>query len=230
MHIVLIVIAVLLLLALVFLPQLWMQRVMKQYQQPDDKYPGTGAQFAQHLLKRFGMDDITVKQANEGDHYNPISRSVGLSEPHYQGRSLAAIVVAAHEVGHAMQHRSRSKLFRLRTALAMVANAAEKAGIVIFMLMPVLTILSRNPLVGAVITSAAIGMLFMGVIVHLITLPVELDASFNRALPVLQAGQYIDEQDMPAARKLLKAAAMTYVAGALASLLNFTRWLAILRR
>jgi Zn-dependent membrane protease YugP len=81
-----------------------------------------------------------------------------------------------------------------------------------------------------VFLAIAIGSMLLGAMVHLITLPVEFDASFNKALPILQSGQYLHEGDLPHANRILKAAAFTYVAASLASLLNLGRWLAVLRR
>jgi Zn-dependent membrane protease YugP len=85
-------------------------------------------------------------------------------------------------------------------------------------------------LIGVLMFLAGIASMGVATIVHFVTLPVEYDASFNKALPILIKGNYIDEKDRPAARRILKAAALTYVAASLASLLNLWRWIAILRR
>ena len=209
-----------------------MKYTLKKYASPDDRYPGNGAQFASHLLKRLEINDVEVEQAEAktGDHYDPVAKKIRLSEGFYNGQSLTAIVVAAHETGHAIQHHSHYSLFRLRTLLAFVAAITEKTGVVLLMLMPILSLISRSPVVGLGTTGVAIIMLGIGVVVHLITLPVEWDASFKRALPLLEAGDYLKPEDYQPARKILRAAAMTYVAGALASLLNMSRWLAILKR
>ncbi len=230
MHLLLIILLIALVLGIIFLPQLWLTRTLKKYHQPSDRYPGTGGQFASHLLKQLGIDEVKVEATTAGDHYDPTDKMVRLGDDNFNNRSLTAIVVAAHEVGHAIQHKSRSRLFRLRQVLAILATVAEKTGVIIFMLMPVLTLVSRAPVVGILTTVAAVSLMSVGVLVHLITLPVEWDASFKRALPVLEAGQYLNEEDYPAARKILKAAALTYIAGALASLLNLSRWIAILKR
>jgi len=229
MHI-LIIILILLLLMLIYLPGAWLKRTLKKYEKPEDKFPGTGGQFASHLLKQLKIQDIKVEQTEQGDHYDPVDYCVRLSPPNYNGKTLTAIVVAAHEVGHAIQHKSHYGLFKLRTFLAVTAGITEKVGVLLFMIMPLLSLISRSPMVALISTLAAIAFMGIGVLVHLITLPVEWDASFKRALPLLQAGNYLEEKDYPAARKILKAAALTYVAGALSSLLNFTRWLTILRR
>ena len=97
------------------------------------------------------------------------------------------------------------------------------------MIMPVITAITRAPAIGAFLFLVGIGSMFMATLVHLITLPVETDASFNKALPILESG-YIEAEDIPKVRRILRAAALTYLAGSLSSLLNLWRWIAILRR
>jgi len=230
MHIIFIIFLIIILLGLIYLPNIWLTHTLKKYEQPKDKFPGTGGQFATHLLTQLHIEDVTVEQTDKGDHYDPVSRCVRLSPKYHNEKSLTAIVVAAHEVGHAIQHKSNYGLFKLRTVLAVAANITEKTGVLILMLMPIITMISRSPALGLITTLSAVAFMTIGLTVHLITLPVEWDASFNRALPILQAGEYLDEEDYPAANKILKAAALTYVAGALTSILNFSRWIAILRR
>ena len=95
---------------------------------------------------------------------------------------------------------------------------------------PVLSVLTRAPQTGALMLLIGVAAMSLGTLVHLVTLPVELDASFGKALPILEEGNYLQDGDLPHARRILKAAALTYVAGSLASLLNLGRWLAVLRR
>jgi Zn-dependent membrane protease YugP len=217
-------------LAISFLPQFWLRKVLKKYHSPADKFPGSGGQFARHLLDKLNLDRVTVEETDQGDHYDPQQLAVRLSPENYTGKTLTAIVVASHEVGHAIQHHSKYRLFSWRQRMAVLASVSERAGVMILMLMPVLGLLSRSPLLTLITGVVAVSLIFMGIVVHLITLPVEWDASFGRAMPILQAGEYLSPEDYPAAKRILRAAAMTYVAAALASLLNFSRWLAILRR
>ena len=120
-------------------------------------------------------------------------------------------------------------MFTLRTRLAGAATVAARLGSFLIFAAPLLALVSRAP--SPALVSALGGFLIMGfgVVVQLVTLPVELDASFRKALPLLEAG-YLEPDQVPAARRILRAAAWTYVAASLASLLNFWRWLAILRR
>ena len=118
----------------------------------------------------------------------------------------------------------------LRTRLAKFAAAAEKIASFILVSLPFAIILVKVPIFSIIMLLAGLTIMCLPIILHLITLPVEFDASFNKALPILNEGQYIPESAMPIARQILRAAAMTYIAASLASLLNFYRWMAILRR
>jgi len=221
--------AAVLLGALLFGPQLWTRHILRHYERPRPDFPGTGGELARHLLSKLGLEHVQLTVTESGDHYDPIARRVALTESVHDGRSLTAVVVAAHEVGHALQHHCGYQPLLWRTRLAGIAQWAERFGSIVLVTMPVLAAVTRVPAVGAVQLLAGIAILGVPVLLHLITLPVELDASFRRALPLLRAG-YLEERDLPAARRILGACAMTYVAGSLATLLNFWRWIRILRR
>jgi len=224
-------IILLLLLVLIILgPQWWVKWIINHHQKDLDRIPGTGGELAVHLLKQLKITDVEVESTDQGDHYDPTALKVRLSEENYSGRSLAAIAIAAHEVGHAIQHKQQMPLFNWRSRLVMFAIGTEKLGVVALMAIPLVGGLFRIPHPMIALLAVGIGSLLVGVIVQLITLPVETDASFNKALPLLVKGQYIEAKDEKAVRQILRAAAMTYVAATLASILNVWRWLAILRR
>jgi Zn-dependent membrane protease YugP len=217
-------------LAMVFLPSLWVRRVMQKYHEPVDLYPHSGAELARKLIDDLGLDVGLEQGQPSQDHYDPVSRTVRLSPDNYSGRSLTAVTVAAHEVGHAMQHAEGYRPLLLRTGLARSATVAEKLGAFALAAMPVVALLTRSPLSGVTMLVLGIGSIAIGTLVHLITLPVEWNASFDRALPTLKDGEYLPERHLPHAKKILTAAALTYVAASLASLLSLYRWIAILRR
>ena len=219
-----------LLLAAITLPQLWVKRVMTRYSTPDNRYELSGSELARIILNRYGLNHVGIEVTREGDHYDPEEKMVRLTEPHYSGRSLAAITIAAHEVGHAIQHDTDYQPMALRTRLIGKTRGAEKLGAMVLMASPVFAVISRRPLPALILFLAGLASMGAPVLVHLATLPVEFDASFNRALPLLRAGNHLREGDEVAARKLLRAAALTYVAGSLSSLLNFWKWLKVLRR
>lgn len=224
------ILPILLILAIVFGPSLWVRHVMRKYSQPADRYPGTGGELARHLLKRFGLEHVQVEPTDQGDHYDPEAKAVRLSQDKYDGRSLTAITVAAHEVGHALQDRDGYAPLRLRTRLVRSMRGLERVGAFIMVAAPFAGIITRAPSVGILMFLG--GMLSLGsaALVHLVTLPTEFDASFGRALPTLEKGEYLRTEDHRHARRLLKAAALTYVSASLMSLLNVARWIALLRR
>ncbi len=227
MHIVLIT---LLLLALLFGPQLWVRAVMKRHARPRDDYPGTGGEFAQHLLNQLDMQQVGVETSDKGDHYDPLARTVRLSPGNFEGKSLTAVAVAAHEVGHALQDKLGYRPLRWRTRLALFANLAQQLGNGLIILAPLMSALTKAPSSALLLLVAGLASFGTAALVHLVTLPVEWDASFRRALPLLEAGSYLSPEDQRKAKRILTAAALTYVAGSLASLLNLWRWLRLLKR
>ena len=223
-------IVLLVLLASVFLPQVWVRHVLARYnRKPESNFPGTGGELARHLLARFGLEDVQVERTELGDHYDPNTRSVRLTADKFEGRTLTAITVAAHECGHALQHAAAEPMFMLRSRLAASAVWAARLGSFLIFVAPMLALISRAPSPALVSVLGGFLVMGFGVVVQLVTLPVELDASFRKALPVLEAG-FLEPDQVPAARRILRAAAWTYVAASLAGLLSFWRWLAILRR
>ena len=224
------VIFIVALLALTIVPGLWVQSVMRRYREPANRYPRTGGQTARHLLDALGLRNVSTEITDRGDHYDPLAKAVRLTADNFNGRSLTAVTVAAHEVGHAVQDARGFAPLRLRTHLVHWVAPIEKIGAGMLMLAPLAGILTRSPRLGLIGLAGGVLTLATGVVIHFLTLPTELDASFVRALPLLKQHNVIRSEDMPRARRLLTAAAFTYVAVALQSLLNIARWWAILRR
>ncbi|MFV0367541.1 MAG: zinc metallopeptidase [Hyphomicrobiaceae bacterium] len=222
-------IIVVVLLGLAFLPQVWVKKVIKDNSHERSDFPGTGGQFARHLLDEMDLVNVGVEETKDGDHYDPGSKTVRLLPEHLNGRSLAAVVIAAHEVGHAMQDATGYGPLAARTRLAKQAHHIEQIGAIVMLAAPLVMVLVKAP--GIVFLQIAAGLLILSstILMHVTTLPVEFDASFRRALPVLKAGRYISDEDMVAARRILKAAALTYVAAAGMSLLDVMRWIRVLR-
>lgn len=216
-------------LALIYAPQFWVGHTMRRHSAERPDFPGTGGEMAQHLVERFELTGVKVEATDKGDHYDPESRTVRLSKANYDGASLTAVAVAAHEVGHALQHHRGERGLALRQSLVGVAMMTDRIASVFFIAAPVLAIALRSPLVMFGMALIGIGLLSVRILVHLVTLPVEYDASFNKALPILREGGYLSDEDLAGARSVLKAAALTYVAAALMSLLNLARWFRILR-
>ncbi len=225
-----IIVLLALLLVLVFGPGLWVRRVLERYSTPADRYAGTGAQLARHLLNKHGLDSVAVERTDEGDHYDPQAKAVRLTDDKFDGKSLTAITVAAHEVGHALQDHEGYAPLRLRTRLVKGTRVVEKVGAAVLLVAPVLGVITRIPQLSLLMFGAGFLTLGSSALIHLVTLPTEFDASFNRALPILDEFKILKKPDRPHARRLLRAAALTYMSASLMSLLNIARWLAILRR
>jgi Zn-dependent membrane protease YugP len=225
-----IVILIILLIALILGPGLWVRKVMERYSRPADRYPETGRETARRLLDSLGLEQVGIELSESGDHYDPEKKMVRLLEQNLDGRSLTAITIAAHEVGHALQDASGFAPLRLRTRLVKWVSPVEKTGALLLMATPLIIGLTRVPAAGLLMFLG--GMLTLGssVVIHMLTLPTEFDASFGRALPLLAERGILKPVDEPHARRLLKAAALTYVSASLMSLLNIARWWAILRR
>jgi uncharacterized protein len=218
-----------LVLALALLPQIWVRRVIAQHSGERPDIPGTGGQFARHLLDEMKLGHVKVEETKLGDHYDPDAKAIRLLPQHMHGRSLAALVIAAHETGHAMQDATGYQPLQARTRLAKQALRMEKVGAVVMLAAPIVMALAKAPHVILIQVLAGVAILGMSMAMHALTLPVEFDASFRRALPVLKAGGYVRDADLPAARQILKAAAYTYVAAAAMSLLDVARWIRVLR-
>jgi uncharacterized protein len=221
---ILLTIAGILVIVAIYGPQLWIRHVLKRHGVERPDLPGTGAELARHLLDEADLQTVQVEKTDLGDHYDPQARVVRLLPQHHDGRSIAAVAVAAHEVSHAVQHARSEPAFMRRLGLVSQLVWVERIAIGILLLAPVLFVSVRSPLLAAIPVLASILLMGVHVLVHVTTLPVEFDASFGKALPVLMRGRYLSAGDLPAARSVLKAAAYTYVAAALATVLNILRW------
>ena len=140
--------AVIVLLSLVFLPGLWVRRVLARYSEPADRYSGSGADLARHLLDEYGLDGVKVEETKDGDHYDPQAKAVRLTPDKFSGHSLTAITVAAHEVGHAIQDHEGYGPLKLRSQLVKASQKVEKLGAGILMVSPFIGMLTRVPGVG----------------------------------------------------------------------------------
>lgn len=183
----------------------------------------TGAQAARGLLNSSGLYDVRVEPIGGrlSDHYDPRTRIIRLSEDVYHGNSLSSVAVAAHETGHALQHASGYFPLQLRSSFVPVANFGSGAGPILIMVglfMPTFDWLLQ---IGILAFTFA-------VIFQLITLPVEFNAS-SRAMSLLQERGMLGRNEMGGARSVLNAAALTYVAAALAAVLQLIRFILIAR-
>ena len=181
----------------------------------------TGAQVARMILDRNGLTDVPVEEvAGElSDHYDPRKRSVHLSEPVYGSNSISAVSVAAHEVGHAIQHAKAYVPMQVRSAMWPVAAFGGSTWQFVFIggvLLGAFGFISPEAARMAII--AGIGLFSFAVLFHMVTLPVEFDASRRAKVQIGELG-IVPNTEMDGTKKVLNAAAMTYVVGALSSLM-----------
>lgn len=183
----------------------------------------TGEQVARMMLNEAGLSFVNIEMVNTrlGDHYDPTSKVLRLSPEVYGGTSIAAAGIAAHEVGHAIQHKESYKPLILRNSIVPVVNFGSNISWVLFVIG---LFMGNNLLVNLGI------ILFSGVVVfQLVTLPVEFNAS-SRALNILDKRGILYGNEVSDARKVLGAAAMTYVASALMAISQLLRLIAISKR
>ena len=182
----------------------------------------TGAEAAMRLLNSQGIYDVTVRpvSGNLTDHFDPRTKTVNLSESVYHATSVAAIGVAAHECGHAMQHNEGYAPLRFRSALVPVANFGSQLS------WPLILIGVIFGGLGSPLVQIGILMFTLAVLFQLVTLPVEFNAS-HRAIETLEGQMLLDEEEIGGAKKVLRAAALTYVAALLMSILQLLRYVLI---
>jgi Zn-dependent membrane protease YugP len=223
-------IGVLIVISLIFGPHLWVKFVMNRYSSEKPEISGTGGELAKHLISRFSLKDVEVEITELGDHYDPIEKKVRLVRQHYESKSLTAIAIAAHEVGHAIQDQQNDKRLATRTKLIPIVNKVARWSVAIISLSPIIGIITRHPMPFSVLLFLGLSGFFARMVIHVVTLPIEFDASFSKALPILREGNYISKSNEKAVSRVLNAAALTYVSAALADILNLGRWLVILSR
>lgn len=200
--------------------QMKVQSTFKKYSRVAASRRITGAELAANLLRGGGLNDVKIERIGGtlSDHYDPRSKVLRLSDSVYGSNSVAALGVAAHEVGHALQHESSYTPLVIRNAIVPVANLASY-GSFILILIGMLLHMAGLAQVGV--------LLFTGLLVfQLVTLPVEFNAS-RRAVALLSQGGYVTTDEVPMVQKVLGAAALTYVAAVIVSLLTLLRFVLI---
>ena len=220
----------LIVLAVIFGPSLWVKFVMRKHSSENPEIPGTGGELAKHLIKKLSLKDVTVEVTELGDHYDPIEKEVRLLREHYESKSLTAIAIAAHEVGHAIQDQQGDKRLATRTKMIPIVNSVARLSAIIISLSPVIGIITRHPMPFSLLLLLGLSGFIARMLIHAVTLPIEFDASFSKALPLLREGKYISQSNEKAVSQILKAASLTYVSAALADILNLGRWIVILSR
>lgn len=191
--------------------------VMKKYSKVGNSTGLTGGEAARRILNNEGLYDVQVECLSEdsGDHYDPRTNTVRLSYSNYSGTSVTAVSVAAHECGHAIQHAQGYQPLNVRTAIVPVVNIGSRLG---FPLILLGVLLSWN----YVLIQIGIWAFSLSVIFQLVTLPVEFNAS-SRAIAKVDQYGLLSQTENDGCKKVLRAAALTYVAAAASSALQLLR-------
>lgn len=206
---------------LCLLAQARVSSTFQKYSKVRSRSGMTGAQAAQRILELSGIYDVRVERisGNLTDHYDPSSKVLRLSDSTYDSTSVAAIGVAAHECGHALQHHKGYAPLQFRTALVPIANIGSQLGLPMVVLGVVLGL-------SPVFIQIGIWVFAIAVLFQIVTLPVEYNAS-GRALDMLGSYGLMGNDEVGSCRKVLNAAALTYVAAAAASILQLLRLIAL---
>ena len=196
---------------------IWVNSAMKKYNGVQNMRGITGAQAAERILLDAGIYDVRVEclRRGAGDHYDPRTRTVRLSYENYHYATVTAVAVAAHECGHARQHQENYAPLSIRSAMVPVVNIAERIGMPLIIIGVIFSF-------SNVLIQVGIWAFLLAVLFQFVTLPVEFNAS-SRALSSLEREGLLGTQEMAGAKKVLTAAAMTYVAATVSSVLQVLR-------
>jgi len=200
-----------------FLPSIWVSYVLKKNNEILPDMPFTGKELGLKLLKENKLQNVLIEPIKQVDHYNPLEKKVRISEDKLNKKSITSIAVVAHEIGHAIQDKENYKPLLLRQKLIEKTIIFQRFGSFLLIIgLPSIFAITKSPFITFLAAILIMGCLSTNVVIHLITLPVEFDASFKRALPILQ--KYVPKENMRQCRSVLRAAAFTYLAQSIVSI------------
>jgi len=205
-------------LFLSIMPMIWLNYIFSKNDKILVNMPFNGLQFGQMVLNERGLNGVKIEKSLSIDHYDLNEKKVKVSEDRLSKKSLTAISIVCHEIGHAIQHHEKYKPLEQRTNL--VKNTAwitQLGGAILMIGIPTILATGSYSFIKVCLVLAFISLL-IGVFVHLITLEVELDASFNRALPIII--EKVPAEYHNACRSILKAAAFTYIIGVIRTFIS----------
>jgi Zn-dependent membrane protease YugP len=192
-------------------PVIWLNYVFRKNDQILINMPFTGLEFGKLILKDYGLTEVKIEKSLSVDHYDLLEKKVKVTQERLSKKSLTAISIVCHEIGHAIQHKEKYKALEQRTSLVRNTAWISQIGSSILLIgIPTILATGYYPLIKVCLLLALISLL-IGIIVHLITLEVELDASFNKALPILI--EKVPPEYHDSCKSILRAAAFTYVIG-----------------
>ncbi len=206
------------LLSISILPVVWINYVFKKNDEILPNMPFNGIEFGNQLIKELELKDVCLEKTLIGDHYDLDQKKVKVGEDRLRKKSLTSISIICHEIGHAIQHAENYTPLITRTKLVKNTLWINKiAFAVIYIGLPIIFATGYLPLIKVCILLILLS-LFIGVVIHLVTLEVELDASFNKAMPIIK--KKIPAVYHDSCRSILRAAAFTYVVGVFKNLIS----------
>jgi len=192
-------------------PVIWLNYVFHKNDQILINMPFTGLEFGKLILKDYGLTEVKIEKSLSVDHYDLLEKKVKVTQERLSKKSLTAISIVCHEIGHAIQHKEKYKALEQRTSLVKNTAWISQIGSSILLIgIPTILATGYYPLIKVCLLLALLSLL-IGIIVHLITLEVELDASFNKSLPILI--EKVPPEYHDSCKSILRAAAFTYVIG-----------------
>ena len=200
-----------------FLPSLWVNYILKKNNTILPDMPFSGRELGKKILQEKQLENVIIQQIKKIDHYNPTEKKVHIGEDKLDKKSITSIAVVAHEIGHAIQDKENYKPLLLRQKLIEKTMIFQRIGSFLLVIgLPSIFAITKSPVITLIAAIIIMGCLSTNVLIHLITLPVEFDASFKRALPILK--KYVPKENMRQCRSVLRAAAFTYLAQSIVSI------------
>ena len=200
----------------VFLPSLWVNYILKKFNVTFSDMPFTGKELGKKILEDQNITNVSINSIKQLDHYNPIEKKIHISEDKIDKKSITSISVVTHEIGHAIQDKENYKPLKLRQTLIEKTYVLQRIGSFLLIIgLPSIFAFTKNPFITFLAGIMIMGCLSTNVLIHLITLPVELDAS-KKALNILK--KYVPNKNLKQCKSVLRAAALTYLAQSIISI------------
>ena len=200
-----------------FIPSLWVSYILKKYNKILPDMPFTGKELGSKILEEQKLNNVSIIPIKQLDHCNPIDKKIHISDDKLNKKSITSIAVVAHEIGHAIQDKENYKPLELRQSLIEKTMIFQRVGSFLLIIgLPSIFAFTKSPFITFIAALVIMGCLTTNVLIHLITLPVEFDASFKRALPILT--KYVPRENMYQCKSVLRAAALTYLAQSIVSI------------
>lgn len=201
---------------ILFLPSLWVNYVLRRFNVTLHDMPFTGKELGNRILKDEKISYVSINSIKQLDHYNPLEKKIHISEDKINRKSITSISVVTHEIGHAIQDKVNYKPLKLRQSLMEKTLVLQRIGSFLLIIgLPSIFAFTKSPFITLLAGIIIMGCLSTNVLIHLITLPVEFDAS-KRALKIL--AKYVPNKNMKQCRSVLRAAALTYLAQSIVSI------------